>query len=100
MSDPRPNLLRDGYERTASLILWRMRDRTDSAMCFVRPSGAWLLRSTAPSAELPESTAFWVGTYNRNTPINSIEDDLIERIREIQTRKKPDPVSYSGHDDR
>lgn len=87
MSDPRPNLLRDGYERTAALILWRLRDREDSAMCFVRPAGVWILRSTVPNVELPELPQNWVGTYNRETPINVIEDDLIERLREIQGRK-------------
>jgi len=87
MSDPRPNLLRDGYERTASLILWRLRDREDSAMCFVRPSGGWLLRSTVPTAQIPEPPSYWVGTYNRETPPELIENDLIERIREIQSRK-------------
>jgi hypothetical protein len=100
VSDPRPNLLRDGYERTASLILWRMRDRSDSAMCFVRPSGSWLLRSTVPTVDLPHSSRYWVGTYNRNTQPEIIEDDLIERIREIQTRKKSDRVSYTAHDHR
>lgn len=86
MSEPFPNLLRDGYERTASLILWRLRDREDSAMCFVRPGGRWVLRSTVPNVDLPEPPSYWVGTYNRETPINVIEDDLIERIREIQSR--------------
>jgi hypothetical protein len=87
MSHPRPNLLRDGYERTASLILWRLRDREDSAMCFVRPTGFWILRSTVPSAEIPEPPGYWIGTYNNKTQPEIIESDLIDRIREIQSRR-------------
>lgn len=77
------NLLRDGYERTASLILWRLRDRNDSAMVFVKPTGGWLMRSTVPDTELPDKIARWVGTYNRDTPPEFIEDDLLERLREL-----------------
>jgi hypothetical protein len=80
---PRPNLRDMGFERVAEILHKRMRGNRGAYYCFVLPSGTTYLRATRESrTDLPSQNS-WIGTYRHDTPVEMIESDLIDRMREL-----------------
>lgn len=84
--NPRPNVRDQGYEAVAKNLHERMRRRAGRFYCFVLPSGTTYLRATTENRTDLPSMAAWIGTYNTSTPIEMIESDLLERLRELNSQ--------------
>lgn len=82
-ANPRPNLFELGYEAVAKILHGRMRGKRVTFLCFVLPTGTTYLRRTKESRLPGPPQSAWVGTYDKNTPVHLIEDDLIDRLREL-----------------
>jgi hypothetical protein len=81
--NPRPNLREQGYQRVAEILHRRMKDRRGAFYCFVNESGSTFLRSVSENRRDMPAASSWVGTYSKDTPLNYIEDNLIDRLREL-----------------
>ena len=82
-TNPRPNVFDQGYEAVAAILHARLARREGAFYCIVLSSGTTFLRATAEKRQAPVDPETWIGTYSKQTPVNLIEDDLIERMRSI-----------------
>jgi hypothetical protein len=82
-TNPRPNVFDQGYEAVAAILHARLAKRDGAFYCIVLASGTTFLRSTTERRQSPVDPETWIGTYSKQTPVNLIEDDLIERMRTI-----------------
>lgn len=81
--DPRPSLRELGFERVAEILHSRLANKNGRFWCFVLPTGTTYLRATCERRTPTPSMSAWVGTYTKATPIELIESDLLDRLREI-----------------
>ena len=84
----KPNVFRDGYEVVAETISARVRKAKGERYCVwvdwegtVRWRSKWAEHRSAP---LPDADL--IGTYDRHVRVETIEGDLIERMRELAWR--------------
>lgn len=85
----KPNVLRDGYEVVAETIAARVRNAKGERYCvWVDYEGTvrWRSRSYTRSRPLPDADL--IGTYDRHVRIETIEGDLIERMRELSKKRR------------
>lgn len=83
MSRYTPNLHELGYERVAEILRSRLMNQKGRFYCFVLPSGAVYLRATTEGRLPMPADEYLVGTYTKHTLTQHIEDDLLERQREL-----------------
>lgn len=79
----RPNLLTLGFEHAAQEIAHVLSKRRGASYCYVTESGDIHVPPTHETRGSWISDEFLIGTYTRHTPIEVIENDLLERQREL-----------------
>lgn len=85
----KPNLLRDGYESVAEKISERCRTGRGLRYCvFVDWEGKVTIRPRYDQKSKPLPDGDLVGTYDRHGRIETIEGDLIERMRELSKKRR------------
>lgn len=79
----RPNLLVQGFEAAAEIVSERVRKQRGAQFCYVLDNGDVVLQPTCDQRASALEDRMLVGTYSRATLVEHIEDDLIERQREL-----------------
>ena len=82
-----PNLIDHGYERVAAILHSRLSRQEGRFYCLVLSTGRTYLRATREKRQGPINPQTWIGTYTAQTPVELIEDDLLERLREITSQR-------------
>lgn len=80
---PRGDLIIDGFSECARRVYRHTRSSGWNWMVCVDASGTMTVSTSSEVRSVNVLRTQWVGTYNRTTQINDIEDDLLERLREL-----------------
>lgn len=84
----KPNVIRDGYEDVAERVSRYVRNARGQRICvYVDWEGKvqWRPRCRLHASN-PLPDADLIGTYDRHVRVETIEGDLIERMRELTRR--------------
>lgn len=83
------NIIRHDVEDVAEAIKVRIRARGKHWEVHVGPDGeVYMDQPCDPKHANPPPDAWLIGTYGTKTPIEVIEEDLVERLREIRPQHR------------
>lgn len=81
------NLCADGYSECARRVYRKARGYASPLMVLATDTGLVTTRETHAITPNVDPSQF-VGTYDRTTNLNEIEDDMIYRLKEINGNRK------------
>lgn len=81
-----PNVLHHDYEHVAQALCNRMKKQGGTGMydCYVLDDGQVWLRPSLTTYAPHFDQRFCIGRYKRDVSVNVVEDDLIERLKELR----------------